>query len=45
MATASNTGKTEIPDLPQSGHPVTAVSTETLQHAEAIICMVQCITT
>lgn len=46
-AMVSKTGKTvrEIPDLLQSAHPFTAVSPEMLQHAEAIICKVQCITT
>jgi hypothetical protein len=35
---ASETAKAELHDLPLSGHPVTAVSPEMLQHADAIIC-------
>jgi hypothetical protein len=34
---ASETAKAELHDLPHSGHPVTAVSPEMLQHADAII--------
>jgi hypothetical protein len=34
---ASETEKAEPHDLPCSGHPVTAVSPEMLQHADAII--------
>ena len=41
---ASNTGKVELYDLPQSGHPVTAVSPEMLPCADAIICTEHCIT-
>jgi len=35
---ASETAKAEPHDLPRSGHPVTAVSPEMLQHADSIIC-------
>ena len=35
----------QVPDLAHSGHPVTAVSPDMLQHAVAIICKVQWITT
>jgi hypothetical protein len=35
--TASETGKTELHDLPRSGHPVRDVSPEMLQHTDGII--------
>ena len=41
----SKTEKAELHDLPHSCHPVTAGSPEMLQHADAIVCMDQCITT
>jgi len=43
--TASETEKVELFDLPHSGRPVTAVSPEMLQHANAIVREDQCITT
>jgi len=35
---ASVTGKSQLHDLPCSGHPVTAVSPEMLQCGDAIVC-------
>jgi hypothetical protein len=35
---ASATGKSQLLDLPCSGHPVTAVSPEMLQRGDATIC-------
>jgi hypothetical protein len=43
--TVSETGTAELHDLPCSGHPVTALSPETQQHADAIVCEDRCITT
>jgi hypothetical protein len=42
---ASETGKHKRHDLPCSGHPVTAVSPEMLQRADAIVCKDQRIIT
>ena len=42
--TASETEKVELRDLPNSGRPVTAISPEMLQCANAIVCKEQCIT-
>jgi hypothetical protein len=44
-AMASETEKEELHDLPYSGHPVTAVGPEMLQHADTIVCKDQRITT
>jgi hypothetical protein len=43
--TASETGKSELHDLPRSGRPVTDVSPETLQRADDVICEDRRITT
>jgi hypothetical protein len=44
-STGSKTGKTELHDFPHSGHLVTSVSPNMLQHADAIICKDRYITT
>jgi hypothetical protein len=35
---ASATGKSQLHDWPCSGHPVTAVIPEMLQHGDAVVC-------
>jgi hypothetical protein len=42
---STKTGKAELNDLHHSDHPVTAVSPEMLQYANAIVGEDQCITT